>query len=62
MRKVLDFLAGKKTYILAVIAGIDVAGSQLGFWEANHVREAAEAILGVVFLRAGVDKSGPIVK
>lgn len=56
----LDWLNGKKTYLMAVVYGLDAMGSQLGWWAADSARSIIEQVLTIVFLRAGVTKSGPV--
>lgn len=53
----LDFLRGKKTYLVAALAGLLAAAQSLGY----QVPEELWPILGAVglgTLRAGVSKSG----
>lgn len=56
------FLSGKKTIITAVMAGVDLMGSQLGWWEEGRIRNIFEGVLLVIFARLGVEKSAPAVK
>lgn len=51
-----DGLAGKKTYLMIIIAVVDQFGAGQGWWEANHLREVLEGGLGLAALRAGVQK------
>lgn len=60
MLAIISFLAGKKTYIVATVAAVDAFGAQFGWWEPSHIREILEGLLGVLFLRAGIEKSGPV--
>lgn len=48
--------SGYRTYISAVVYGIDVAGAQLGLWPADSIRSVVEQVLTVMFLRAGMVK------
>ena len=59
MQAILDFLNGKKTYIIAVAYGIDVVGSKLGWWTEDAVRTAIEQMFTIIAVRAGITKSGP---
>jgi len=51
-----DGLAGKKTYLMIVIAVVDQFGAGQGWWTASHLREMIEGGLGAAALRAGVGK------
>lgn len=46
MEKIIGFLKGKKTYILAIIGGIVFVASRLGYIEPN-LENQAYTILGV---------------
>lgn len=59
MGKIIEALSGYKTYITAVAAGIDAFGVSMQWWEENHLRNIVEGVLMVVFLRTGIEKSGP---
>ncbi len=61
MGDVLEFLKGKKTYVLAVAGAV-----VMGLWMAGVLdQEAADALLAmlgfgsIAALRAGIQKSGP---
>jgi len=61
MKKVLNFLSGKKTYIIAVvIAALNIAVAY-GWITPDHLAtiNIVLAALGVSALRASVTKSGP---
>ena len=62
MKKILDTLSGKKTYIVAVLAAIFNMGVAFGWWATDsQVIITINSILaacGLGFLRAGVTKSG----
>ena len=60
--QVIEWLKGKKTYIMILVGALDQIGVLYGYWEANHLREIAEATFGLAFLRAGVSSSAPAVK
>jgi hypothetical protein len=60
MRQILDFLVGKKTYIMIVVDALDQLGVALGWWEEARIREIFEAALTLGFLRAGVNSSAPV--
>ena len=59
MYAILETLSGYKTYIMAVVYGVDAVGSQLGWWNADAVRSTVEMVLTAIFMRAGITKSGP---
>lgn len=59
MRQVLDFLVGKKTYIMIAVDALDQLGVVQGWWEGARVREIVEMALTLGFLRAGVNSSAP---
>ena len=56
------FLSGKKTIITAVLAGVDLMGAQLGWWEEGRIRNILEGVLVIIFNRLGTQKSEPIAK
>lgn len=62
MQSILNWLTGKKTYIVAILAAIFNVGVTLGWWAAdNQIVILINTILGsfgLAFLRAGVTKSG----
>lgn len=51
---IVEWLRGKKTYILAVVIMIDELGAAKGLWAPNHVREVIEFALAGTALRAAV--------
>ena len=55
MTKIVDYLKGKKTYLIAVIVGIVAALQYLGIDIPEYVY-AILAAFGLGFLRAGVTK------
>lgn len=59
MRQILDFLVGKKTYIMIGVDALDQLGVALGWWDSARIREIVEAALTLGFLRAGVNSSAP---
>lgn len=63
MQAILDFLNGKKTYIVAILLAVFDVGVAFGWWTFDSaVIQAVNALLaafGLGFLRAGVTKSGP---
>jgi hypothetical protein len=59
MRQILDFLVGKKTYVMIVVDALDQLGIALGWWDEARVREIVEAALTMGFLRAGINTSAP---
>ena len=59
MRQILDFLVGKKTYVMIVVDALDQVGIALGWWEEAQVRTIVEWALTAGFLRAGVNSSAP---
>lgn len=56
MQSLLDFLKGKKTYLIAVLAAIYGAGIQEGAWEHYPLIDALLAASGAAALRAGIGK------
>ena len=62
MMQILEFLRGKKTYIMIGVDALDQVGIALGWWEESRLREIVEFAFTMGFLRAGVEKSGPAVK
>lgn len=56
---ILEAMSGYKTYIMAVVYGLDATGSQLGWWEADSVRSTVEMVFTAIFMRMGITKSGP---
>lgn len=56
----LDWISGKKTYIMAGVYGIDAIGAQLGWWGADSVRSTVEMVFTAIFMRMGITKSGPV--
>ena len=62
MIKVWEFLNGKKTYIMALVIGVDATGAALGWWDEARIREVAEGIFTLLAVRAGIAASGPVVK
>ena len=61
MQTIITFLSGKKTYLMAILYGIDAMGAKLGWWGADDVRAIGEEVMTFIFLRMGVSKSGPVV-
>jgi hypothetical protein len=57
MEKTIEFLKGKKTYFVAAIALLYVAGSYLGFWELDEKFLVGLGAGGLMTLRAGMGKS-----
>jgi hypothetical protein len=55
----LDWISGKKTYIMAAMYGLDAVGAQLGWWAADSVRSTVEMVFTAIFMRMGIAKSGP---
>ena len=60
MQVFVDFINGKKTYIMIAVAAVDAVGAQLKWWEADSIRQIVEAMFTTIFLRMGVTKSGPV--
>ena len=58
--KFIETLSGYKTYIMAASIAVDSFGAYLGWWEESRVRNIVEGVLTVVFLRLGIEKSGPV--
>ncbi len=63
MQAILDFLSGKKTYIVAGLFAIFNFGVAMGYWTPdNSLVTTIDSLLGALglsFLRAGVTKSEP---
>jgi hypothetical protein len=59
MRQILDFLVGKKTYVMIVIDALDQLGVTLGWWDEAKIRTIIEFVLTAGFLRAGINSSAP---
>ncbi len=60
MREILDFLVGKKTYVMIVVDALDQIGVAQGWWDSAQIRHIVEAALTLGFLRAGVNSSAPV--
>ena len=62
MSGIIEWLSGKKTYIVVVVAAIYNLGIAFGWFTADNDRVVAVnsvlAAFGMGFLRAGVAKSG----
>jgi hypothetical protein len=54
------FLNGKKTILTTIVGTIDYFGTHQGYWEGTAFREAMELCLFGIFLRQGIQKSGPV--
>ena len=61
----LDFIQGKKTYIVAIVLAVFNVGCAVGWWTPdNAVWEAVNAVLvalGLGAIKSAVKKSGPPV-
>jgi hypothetical protein len=60
MRQILDFLVGKKTYVMIGVDALDQLGIALGWWEEAKIRTIVEFVLTAGFLRAGINTSAPV--
>ena len=58
---IIQAIAGYKTYFIATAAAVDAFGSYLGYWDENRMREIVESLFTIIFLRTGIQKSGPVV-
>ncbi len=62
MKKILEWLKGKKSYITAVLFGVFNLGVSVGWWPVDSATwtaiNAFFATIGWGFMRAGVAKSG----
>lgn len=56
-----SWLAGKKTYIMAVLYAVDAFGVQIGYWDDGGMRGTIEQIGIILALRSGIQASGPVV-
>ena len=61
MLKVIEFLAGYKTYLMIIADALDQVGVLHGWWDESRLREIVEFAFTMGFLRAGVAKSGPVI-
>jgi hypothetical protein len=59
MREILDFLVGKKTYVMIAVDALDQVGIAMGWWEEAKLRNIVEFVLTAGFLRAGINSSAP---
>ena len=59
--QILEFLKGKKTYVMIVVDALDQVGVTQGWWDESRLREIVEFLFTAGFLRAGIEKSGPKV-
>ena len=61
MGKIIEFLQGKKTYIIAILFGVFNFGVSIGWWTIDNdiwlAINSLLAMLGFGFLRASVTKS-----
>lgn len=61
MNKVLGFLVGKRTYIVAALMGVTTVLVSLGYitWDQAKIADAILAPFGLAFLRMSItDKTG----
>lgn len=59
MREILDFLVGKKTYIMIVVDALDQLGIAQGWWGEARMREILEGVLTGFAARAAINTSSP---
>lgn len=59
--QIIEFLRGKKTYVMIAVDALDQVGIALEWWSESRLREIVEFAFTAGFLRAGVEKSGPKV-
>ena len=52
--KVVDAIAGYKTYIAAALAAVDATGSAFGVWHGSTLRGTYELLAVLMFMRMGV--------
>lgn len=64
MKKLLEVIKGKKTYIVVALMFVASGGMAVGWWDEKAVQMADMLLLplGLGFLRAGVTKSVPLAK
>lgn len=55
--QMIEWLQGKKTYIMILVDCVDQIGVQNGYWEANAIRHIVEFTFTAGFLRAGIDNA-----
>ena len=58
--QVIDFLQGKKFYIMVAIDALDQVGVYQGWWDEHRIREIVEGLFTAFALRAGVAKSSSV--
>lgn len=56
MKEVLEFLDGRKTYIVAALGIIYIFGGDQGWWRLNEAIAGMLGFGGIVTLRAGMKK------
>jgi len=59
MREILNFLVGKKTYIMIAIDALDAVGVLQGWWDEGKMRHIIELALTGAAYRAGINTSSP---
>jgi len=52
--KVIDAIAGYKTYMAAAVAAVDATGSAFGVWQGSALRGTYELLAVLMFMRMGV--------
>jgi hypothetical protein len=52
--KVIDAVAGYKTYIAAAIAAVDASGAAFGVWHGSALRGTYELLAVLLFMRMGM--------
>lgn len=50
----IEWLKGKKTYIMIAVVALDELGATQGWWAADHLREVIELALGGAAARAAL--------
>lgn len=60
MKKIVEFLRGRKTYLVAILVGLNHVGVMLGFWTWDQAMmvNSILAPFGLAFIRAAIDKTG----
>lgn len=58
MAGIIDFLSGKKTYLVAIIVGVEAALQYQGIIIPGWINTALAAI-GLTTVRAAIDKNNP---
>ena len=61
LKVLLDWLDGRKTYLIAMVGVVYVFGSTVGWWPCDERVLGLLGFGGIAALRKGIDKSGNTV-